>query len=66
MANFSYLRASANKQGTENQKLNVLDYCHRHNLVPVKYIEDTSSGKLYWQRGPIGDILEKDSGNDHN
>ena len=58
MANFAYLRVSTNKQYIENQKLSVLDYCNHHNLVPVKHIEDTSSGKLHWQIRPIQDILE--------
>jgi len=65
MTHFAYLRVSTSKQDTENQKLSVLDYCNRHNLVPVRYIEDTSSGKLHWQSRPIGNILEKASHGDH-
>jgi DNA invertase Pin-like site-specific DNA recombinase len=65
MTNFAYLRVSTSKQDTENQKLSVLDYCNRHNLVPVKYIEDTSSGKLHWQDRPIGAILEQANADDH-
>lgn len=65
MANFAYLRVSTNKQDIENQKLSVLDYCNHKHLVPVHYIEDTSSGKLPWQNRPIGTILEKANGNDH-
>ena len=65
MANFAYLRVSTNKQDTENQKLSVPDYCNRHNLVPFKYIEDTSCGKLHWQNCPIGDILKKVNRDDH-
>lgn len=65
MAHFAYLRVSTNKQDTENQKLSVLDYCNRHHLVPVKYIEDTSSGKLHWQNRPIGELLEKAAIHDH-
>ncbi len=62
---FAYLRVSTNKQDTENQKLSVLDYCNRHHLVPVHYIEDTSSGKLHWQSRPIGNILKKANSDDH-
>lgn len=65
MTNFAYLRVSTNQQDTENQKLSVLDYCNRHHLVPVHYIEDTSSGKLPWQSRPIGNILEKANSDDH-
>ena len=65
MTNFAYLRISTNQQDTENQKLSVLDYCNRHHLVPVHYIEDTSSGKLPWQSRPIGNILEKANSDDH-
>jgi len=65
MTHFAYLRVSTSKQDAENQKLSVLDYCNRHSLVPVQYIEDTSSGKMHWQSRPIGDILEKARQDDH-
>ena len=65
MTNFAYLRVSTTKQDTENQKLSVLDYCNSHGLVPVEYIEDTSSGKLHWKERPIGDILQRANPNDH-
>jgi len=65
MTHFAYLRVSTSRQDTQNQKLSVLDYCNRHNLVPVKYIEDTSSGRRPWQDRPIGDILTKANGDDH-
>ena len=65
MTHFAYLRVSTSKQDTEHQKLSVLDYCNRHHLGPVRYIEDTSSGKLHWQSRPIGHILEKAELGDH-
>jgi DNA invertase Pin-like site-specific DNA recombinase len=65
MSHFAYLRVSTSQQDTENQKLSVLDYCNRQRLVPVTYIEDTSSGKLHWSKRPIGQILEKASDHDH-
>jgi len=65
MTNFAYLRVSTLQQDAQNQKLSVLDYCTRNHLVPVQYVEDTSSGKLPWQDRPIGLILEKSQPNDH-
>jgi DNA invertase Pin-like site-specific DNA recombinase len=65
MTNFAYLRVSTTKQDAENQKLSVLDYCNRKTLLPVQYIEDTSSGKLHWQERPIGNILKNAKPGDH-
>ena len=64
MANFAYLRVSTSQQDTDNQKLSVLDYCNRHQLADMHYIEDTSSGKKRWQDRAIGQILEKATSGD--
>lgn len=46
MTNFAYLRVSTSRQDTENQKIGVLDYFNRPQLMPVRYLEDKNSGKL--------------------
>ena len=64
MANFAYLRVSTDHQDVENQKLGVLDYCNHHNISPLKFVEDTVSGKTPWRERAIGAILEKAAGGD--
>lgn len=58
MNNYAYLRVSTDKQDVKNQKLGVLDYCNAQNINPLKFIEDTTSGKIHWKSRAIGDILE--------
>lgn len=59
MTNFAYLRVSTDRQDAKNQKLSVLDYCNSHNITPLKFLEDTISGKTSWQERGIGNILEE-------
>lgn len=59
MTHFAYLRVSTDHQDAKNQKLGVLDYCNSHGINPVKFIEDTVSGKTPWRERAIGTILEK-------
>ena len=58
MTNYAYLRVSTDQQDTENQKLGILDYCNKKNLSSLKFVEDTSSGKLEWKKRGIGKIIE--------
>jgi DNA invertase Pin-like site-specific DNA recombinase len=58
MSNFAYLRVSTNQQDSQNQKLNVLDYCNSNNISPIDIIEDTVSGKTHWKERKIGEILQ--------
>ncbi|MDR1057287.1 MAG: recombinase family protein [Coxiellaceae bacterium] len=59
MTNFAYLRVSTDHQDAKNQKLGVLDYCNSRNLTPLKFLEDTTSGKTPWRERIIGNIFEK-------
>src|SRR6266478_8536275 len=59
MTHFAYLRVSTDHQDAKNQKLGVLDYCNSHGINPVKFVEDTVSGKTPWRERAIGTILEK-------
>ncbi len=58
MTNFAYLRVSSDNQDTKNQKFGLLEYCNNHNINPIKFVEDTSSGKISWRERAIGNILE--------
>jgi DNA invertase Pin-like site-specific DNA recombinase len=64
MTNFAYLRVSTDKQDANNQKFGILDYCNKHNLSPLKFIEDTASGKIAWQNRTIGQILQRANNGD--
>ena len=59
MTIFAYLRVSTDQQDAQNQKFGILDYCNKNNLSPIKFIEDTASGKIAWQDRMIGQIIEK-------
>jgi len=59
MTNFAYLRVSTDQQDAQNQKFGILDYCNKNNLSPVKFVEDTASGKIAWQDRIIGQIMTK-------
>lgn len=59
MTNFAYLRVSTDHQDAKNQKLGVLEYCNSHNITPLKFLEDTVSGKTSWRERAIGTIIEK-------
>jgi DNA invertase Pin-like site-specific DNA recombinase len=65
MTNFAYLRVSTDHQDVKNQKLGVLDYCNHHNISPLKFVEDTVSGKTSWRERAIGTILEKAAKGDY-
>ena len=59
MNNFAYLRISSDSQDIKNQKFGLLEYCNNRNITPIKFIEDTASGKISWKERAIGNILEK-------
>lgn len=59
MTNFAYLRVSSDQQDIKNQKFGLLEYCNNRNINPIKFIEDTVSGKIIWKERVIGNILEK-------
>jgi len=59
MANFAYLRISTDRQDAQNQKLSIMEYCNANNIIGLKFIEDTTSGKTSWRERSIGKILEK-------
>ena len=46
-------------QDIKNQKFGLLEYCNNRNINPIKFVEDTVSGKITWKERAIGNILEK-------
>lgn len=64
MSFFAYLHISASLQDNENQKSNILEFCHEKGLTPIKFIYDKKGGKTTWRNREINSILEKASNND--
>jgi DNA invertase Pin-like site-specific DNA recombinase len=64
MTNYAYLRVSTDGQDARNQKFGILDYCNKHHISPIKFIEDTTSGKVSWRERAIGGIITKANAGD--
>ena len=58
MAIYAYLRVSTDAQYVANQRHGLLEYANDNNLVPVKIVEDSASGKIAWRRRKLGEMLE--------
>jgi DNA invertase Pin-like site-specific DNA recombinase len=41
---YGYIRVSTDKQTTENQKFEILEFAERKNIIIDKWIEETISG----------------------
>lgn len=58
MTNYAYLRVSTDSQDTANQRHGVADYCLKHGIAPVQWVEDTASGRIDWRRRALGALIE--------
>ena len=54
---YGYIRVSTDKQTVENQRYEIEGYCHKHNLVIYKYIEETISGAKSYNKRRLGKLL---------
>jgi len=59
MTVYAYLRVSTDAQDVANQRYGLLEYANETNLVPVKIVEDSASGKIAWKKRKLGEMLEK-------
>lgn len=59
MTIYAYLRVSTDAQDTANQRHGVAEYCLKHGLAPVEWVEDTASGKLDWRKRALGQVIER-------
>ena len=64
MTNFAYMRVLSDAQDVKNQKFELLEYCNNQNITPIKFTEDTTSGKISWKERAIGSIFEKATAGD--
>ena len=59
MTVFAYLRVSTDQQDVTNQRHGIYDYANAHQLGPLRFVEDTSSGQIRWRDRMIGQLLTK-------
>jgi DNA invertase Pin-like site-specific DNA recombinase len=54
---FAYLRVSTDRQDVANQRHGLLEYANTHGLGPLRFVEDTTSGRVVWRERAIGQLL---------
>ncbi|MDX1727579.1 MAG: recombinase family protein [Pseudoalteromonas tetraodonis] len=57
MANYAYLRVSTDQQDVDNQRHGILEYCNKHQITDLQFIEDRVSGKKKWKERKIGELI---------
>ena len=57
MANYAYLRVSTDQQDVDNQRHGILEYCNKHQITDLQFIEDTVSGRKKWKERKIGELI---------
>lgn len=57
--NYGYIRVSSNKQTVENQRFEILQFCHREGITIDGWIEETISGTRTFKRRLLGPLLHK-------
>jgi len=59
MTVFAYLRVSTDQQDVTNQRHGIYEYANAHQLVPLKFVEDTVSGQIRWRDRTLGQLLSE-------
>lgn len=57
MIAYAYLRVSTDHQDLDNQRHGIFEYANTHALGPLKFIEDSVSGRVSWQTRSVGKLL---------
>lgn len=57
MTTFAYLRVSTDRQDVANQRHGLLEYANTHSFAPLRFVEDTMSGRVAWRERAIGQLL---------
>jgi DNA invertase Pin-like site-specific DNA recombinase len=57
MSVYAYLRVSTDRQDVANQKFGILEYANSLELGPIKFLEDSVSGRQPWQKRQLGHLL---------
>lgn len=56
--NYAYIRVSTENQTTENQKLNIKEYCKYRRITKVKFISEKVSGTKNYEKRELGKLIE--------
>ncbi|MCR5172513.1 MAG: recombinase family protein [Treponema sp.] len=54
---YGYIRVSTDNQNTQNQKMEIQNFCQRENLIVDSWIEDVISGTKSPQQRKLGQII---------
>jgi DNA invertase Pin-like site-specific DNA recombinase len=54
---FAYLRVSTDRQDVAHQRHGLLEYANTPGLGPLRFVEDTMSGRVAWRERAIGQLL---------
>jgi DNA invertase Pin-like site-specific DNA recombinase len=57
MSTYAYLRVSTDKQYSDNQKYEILNYAHEQGLGQVEIITETASGKTTWKKRELAELI---------
>lgn len=56
---FGYIRVSSDRQTVENQRFEILNFCHEKNIHIDGWIEETTSGAKAYKARKLGKLLHK-------
>ena len=56
---YGYIRVSSERQTVESQRFEIVNFCSKHNLQIIEWIEETVSGTKEYNKRKLGLLLEK-------
>ncbi len=56
---YGYIRVSTDKQTVENQRYEIKCFCERNSLTVDRWIEETISGTIAWERRALGKVIKR-------
>lgn len=57
--NIAYIRVSTNKQELDSQKLEIMEYCHKNNIILDEILEVKISSTKSQEKRKIKDLKQK-------
>jgi DNA invertase Pin-like site-specific DNA recombinase len=54
---YGYIRVSTDKQTTENQRFEIVEFCKKNNFIIEKWVEETISGSKIPEKRRLGSLL---------
>ena len=62
---YGYIRVSTDKQTLENQKFEIENFCKKNNMPIDDWIEETITGKQFYNKRLLGKLLKKVGAGDY-